>query len=114
MASTVARRIRRGIFIGVGALIILAVGIYGPVTLVGPLPPATATVLDADATLIPPTPPTLPQTGASGIIAAGSTTVLATSGITDPVPLGGTAKVITALVGLDAKPMASGEQGANI
>ncbi|GGF39245.1 D-alanyl-D-alanine carboxypeptidase family protein [Subtercola lobariae] len=114
MASGVARRIRRGIFIGVGALIILAVGVYGPITLVGPLPAATAAVLGADNTLTPPAPPTLPQTGASGIIADGSTAVLASSGISDPVPLGGTAKVITALVVLDAKPMDSGTQGANI
>ncbi|UFS60931.1 D-alanyl-D-alanine carboxypeptidase family protein [Subtercola endophyticus] len=114
MASTVARRIRRGIFIGVGALVILGIGLYGPVTLVGPLPTATATVVDATGTLTPPPLPTLPETGASGITADGATGVLATAGITDPVPLGGTAKVITALVVLDAKPMQSGQQGESI
>ncbi|MEF2976939.1 D-alanyl-D-alanine carboxypeptidase family protein [Subtercola sp. YIM 133946] len=114
MATTVARRIRRGIFIGVGALIILAVGVYGPLTLVGPLPAATATVLGADSTLAATAPPTLPQTGASGITADDSSQVLATAGITDAVPLGGATKVITALVVLDAKPVAAGEQGASI
>ncbi|MCU1479589.1 MAG: hypothetical protein JWQ19_375 [Subtercola sp.] len=97
-----------------GALVILGIGLYGPVTLVGPLPPATATVIDATGTLTPPAPPTLPSTGASGITADGATSVLATAGITDPVPLGGTTKVITALVVLDAKPMLAGEQGASI
>ncbi|MEA9986187.1 hypothetical protein [Subtercola sp. RTI3] len=114
MPSTIASRIRRGVFVGVGALVILGIGVYGPATLIGPLPAASATVLGADTTIAAPTPPTLPQTGASALTADGADSVLASSGDASAVPLGGTTKVITALVVLDAKPVDAGKQGESI
>ncbi|GAA0992619.1 D-alanyl-D-alanine carboxypeptidase family protein [Subtercola frigoramans] len=114
MPLTLAHRIRRGVFVGLGAIIILAVGIYGPATLVGPLPAATATVLSPAPPAVASSPPTLPQTGASGISVGDNSTVLATAGQTDAVPLGGTAKVILALVVLDAKPVDAGTAGPSI
>ncbi|CAN5152184.1 hypothetical protein BH09ACT6_BH09ACT6_09900 [soil metagenome] len=114
MPQTLAHRVRRGVVVSLGVIIILAVGVYGPATLVGPLPTATATILTASAPASPSQPPTLPQTGASSISAGDSTTVLATGGQADAVPLGGTAKIIAALVVLDAKPVEVGKQGPSI
>ncbi len=98
----------------VGVFVILGLGLYGPATLVGPLPPATASVADAPTEAAVTGAPTVPATGASAVVADGSSSVLASGGITDPVPIGGAAKIITALVVLDAKPMKAGEQGATI
>jgi D-alanyl-D-alanine carboxypeptidase (penicillin-binding protein 5/6) len=104
----------RIIGITIGVFVILGVGVYGPATLVGPLPPATATVEDAPAQAPVTGAPTVPQTGASAIVAPGTAGTLASGGITDAVPIGGAAKVITALVALDAKPLDAGAQGPMI
>lgn len=114
MAGSPGRKALRAVVILVGAVAILAVGVYGPATLVGPLPQATASVVQSSADSGTTGVPTVPQTGASAIMASGSSTVLASGGEAEAVPIGGTAKIITALVVLDAKPLAAGSAGENV
>lgn len=93
---------------------ILTVALYAPATLLGPVPatqPTIATVADVTAAV---GAPTLPEDGASAVITADGDSVLASAGMSEAVPLGGAAKIITALVVLDAKPMKSGEPGPTI
>ncbi|KFF59909.1 hypothetical protein JF66_08135 [Cryobacterium sp. MLB-32] len=116
---------RPGRFIGVlvGTVAILAVGVYGPATLLGPLPAATATLLPAPTASGTVSPPVLPVAGTSavsaltvsdsGALEAPVTPLapIAAGGTADPLPLASIAKVITALVVLDEKPLAAGEPG---
>jgi D-alanyl-D-alanine carboxypeptidase (penicillin-binding protein 5/6) len=114
MGSTVGRKAARAVVIFVGVVVILGLGLYGPATLVGPLPAAEASVADAPAPGTAVTVPTMPSTGASAIVADVATPVLASGGVTEAVPMGGVAKIVTALVVLDAKPLAADESGPTI
>ena len=114
MATRAGRKAVRAVVIVVGVFVILGIGLYGPATLVGPLPPATASVDQAPAESAASGAPTVPSTGASAIVVDGAGPVLASGGSTDAVPIGGAAKVITALVVLDAKPMEAGAPGETI
>ncbi|MGO4691910.1 D-alanyl-D-alanine carboxypeptidase family protein [Glaciibacter sp. 2TAF33] len=114
-------RFRPGRFFGVtaGALAILALGVYGPATLLGPLPVVRATILTPAAAPANPSPPALPSTGASAVIpleTAGRTDAapLAVAGNADPMPMASAAKLVTALVVLDAKPLETGRTGPSM
>jgi len=128
----------RVIGISVGTLVILMIGVYGPATLLGPLPHATVTLTVPDAAVSASTP-VLPAAGTSGILAvtpvdasAGQSATaepaaepatadapaealgvdpIAIGGGSAPLPMASAAKIITALVVLDAKPLAVGEPG---
>ncbi|WP_130178794.1 D-alanyl-D-alanine carboxypeptidase family protein [Cryobacterium sp. SO1] len=124
----------RVIGISVGTLVILMIGVYGPATLLGPLPHATVALTVPDASVAASTP-VLPAAGTSGILAVtpvdASTGENATAdpaavgtgtkalgvdpiafgGGSDPLPMASAAKIITALVVLDAKPLEAGEPG---
>jgi D-alanyl-D-alanine carboxypeptidase (penicillin-binding protein 5/6) len=113
MARSTASRLGRGLGITAVALLILTVGVYGPATLVGPLPGASPVVIDASDIVPTVGAPTVPQTGASAIVTADGT-VLAAGGDAAPVPIGGAAKIITALVVLDKKPIEPGKPGPSI
>jgi len=119
-------RFRPGRVIGVtvGTLVILLVGVYGPATLLGPLPAATVTLTEPDAAPAV-SAPVLPTAGTSAVIAlspaseaetaadtgnAAAEPILA-GGTADALPMASAAKIITALVVLDAKPLAVGEAG---
>jgi len=118
-------RFRPGRFIGVmvGTVAILAIGVYGPLTLLGPLPSATATLLPPPASAATVSPPVLPGAGSSAVTAltvddSGAIVVptvpvtpMAAAGSTTPLPLAAIAKVITALVVLDANPVEVGDPG---
>jgi D-alanyl-D-alanine carboxypeptidase (penicillin-binding protein 5/6) len=107
-------RVVRNLGITLGALLILALGVYGPATLVGPLPTTAPRIADV-AEIVPTVgAPTLPATGASALVAGDSDSVLAKGGEADAVPLGGATKIITALVVLDAKPVEAGKPGPSI
>ena len=126
---------RPGRFVGIlaGTVVILGLGIYGPATLLGPLPAVTATTVTPAASAEAPTPPALSTNGASAIAVlaattsdtsgttstgadsprAGSTTSapIAVAGTAEALPMASIAKVVTALVVLDAKPIVAGETG---
>ena len=117
-----------------GTLVILMIGVYGPATLLGPLPHATVALTVPDPAVTASTP-VLPAAGTSGIVAVapvdastGDTAAvepavdgaateapgvdpIAIGGGSDPLPMASAAKIITALVVLDAKPLAVGEPG---
>ncbi|MCI2958180.1 hypothetical protein MN032_10775 [Agromyces atrinae] len=100
----------------VGAVAILAIGLYGPVTLLGPLPPATVTAMAPSTDAAEATVAAMPADGANAVVispagAEPDAAVLSTSGIAEAVPIGGSAKIITLLVALDAKPLTAGEAG---
>ena len=103
---------RPGRFLGIlgGTVAILAIGLYGPATLIGPLPAATATLV-SPAAAPNPTPPVLPKNGASAVIAHEASTPIASAGQTEPLPMASATKIVTALVVLAAKPLANGEAG---
>ncbi|MET0975024.1 MAG: hypothetical protein ABWX82_05100 [Leifsonia sp.] len=104
----------RVIGILVGAVLILGVGVYGPVTLLAPLPAVEATVLTPESAASTAAPPVLPADGASAIVADDADAPLATAGIADPVPIAGVAKVIAALVTIDARPIEVGRTGETL
>lgn len=112
------RRFRPARFLGVmvGALVILAVGVYGPATLLGPLPSVTATLVTPSAAAASPSPPALPDHGASAVTELDATSVtdsqpLAVGGTAEALPLASAAKIVTALVVLDTKPLDVGAAG---
>ena len=102
-SPTVYRRRRQVVFGGASTLLIAIV--FGVTTLVAPLPAAAVTLLDAPALTQPAAALVLPGFGESAIAADGFGT-LATDGPQDQVPIASITKVITALVVLDAKPLA--------
>jgi D-alanyl-D-alanine carboxypeptidase (penicillin-binding protein 5/6) len=113
-ASSGARKALRALVIVVGVVVILGIGVYGPATLVGPLPQATSTLAESPGEVAGAITPAVPQTGASAIVADVATPVLATGGIAEAVPIAGAAKVITALVVLSEKPLRAGSAGPGI
>ncbi|MFO7689269.1 MAG: hypothetical protein R6W83_01730 [Cryobacterium sp.] len=106
-------------FLGIltGTVVILGIGVYGPATLLGPLPDVTMTMVVPEAAALPLSPPRLPGTGASAITIVSSSDVAATetpstpreplavAGTAEAVPMASAAKLITALVVLDARPV---------
>lgn len=121
-------RFRPGRFVGVtmGALVILAVGVYGPATLLGPLPAVSATLVTPKAAANP-SPPVLPPAGASAVAALPASGAdasgadapaahapIAVGGTADPLPMASVAKIVTALVVLDAKPFDVGTAGPSL
>lgn len=106
-------RRRRIVVLGGGA-IALASAFYLPVTLLAPLPELTATAI-AYETPAPEQPAIdFPAYGASGVGAVGYDGVLASNGVTTPLPIASISKVVTALVVLDAHPLGLGESGPDI
>lgn len=106
--------VARGLGIFAGTLVILAAGVYGPATLVGPLPAASVTQLPASSPDASAVPPALPTTGATAITEGVDSAPLAVAGAAEPVPMAGITKTITALVVLDAKPLAEGAPGGTV
>jgi len=104
MPSPAVFRRRRQVVFGTASAMLLAV-IFAVTTLVAPLPAAAVTLLDAPALTQPAAALTLPGYGESAIAAEGFGT-LATDGPQEQVPIASITKVITALVILDAKPLA--------
>lgn len=96
-------------FGGVGLLLTSLV--YLPLTLLAPLKPSIVTVTLPEETPPPVTELAFPVYGASAVGAVGYPGVLAQSGPTTPLPMASITKVITALVVLDAHPLAVGETG---
>ncbi|MGR0219351.1 hypothetical protein [Agromyces sp. ZXT2-6] len=107
----------RGVGIALGALAILAVGIYAPAMLLGPLPDVEIRVDESitaagEAAQVP-----LPASGASAVAIVGDdgeAQLVAASGDDEAKPIGGAAKLVTVLATLDALPIAEGERGPSI
>ena len=106
--------VARGLGIFAGTLIILGAGIYGPATLLGPLPTASVTHLPAASPDAPAVAPAMPTTGASALTEAADLPPMAVAGDSAAVPMAGITKTITALVVLDAKPIAADGVGGTV
>lgn len=104
--------------IAVGAVAILAVGVYGPAMLLGPLPEATVHAASAvSESGEPALAIALPADGASALVIAsddGETETLAVGGSTEIVPIGGAAKLVAVLATLDSLPLSAGSDGPSI
>jgi serine-type D-Ala-D-Ala carboxypeptidase (penicillin-binding protein 5/6) len=109
VSPQVYRRRRIVVFGGLGAA--LAALVYLPLTLLAPLPAAAVAVTAPVETPAAATPLAFPGYGASAIGAVGSDGLLGRGGTTDAVPMASITKVITALVVLEAHPLAPGEDG---
>lgn len=108
----ILRRRRITVFGGLG--LVLATAFYLPFTLLAPLHASAATL---DPYIAPTTSaPTLtfPGYGATAVGAIGFDGILATSGTDAPLPLASITKIVTALVTLEAKPLAVEEAGPDI
>ena len=108
----VLRRRRVTVFGGLG--IVLAAGFYLPFTLLAPLTASTAQVLPWTAPVTEAPVLDWPGYGASAIGAIDFPGTLAVSGSTEALPIASITKVITALVVLEAKPLAPDEAGPDI
>ncbi len=105
---------RRRITAAIVVTLLLAVGIYVPATLLAPIPAVGAEELAPPAPSTPVAQLAFPGYGASAVGAVGYEEPLATNGSADPLPIASITKVITALVVLEAKPLAPGESGESI
>jgi D-alanyl-D-alanine carboxypeptidase (penicillin-binding protein 5/6) len=106
-------RRRRLVVFGGGSLV-LALAFFLPITLLAPLPETTATVAAPEAPALSSPVISFPAYGASGIGAVGYDGVLASAGLTTALPIASITKVVTALVVLEARPLAAGEPGPTI
>lgn len=114
-----ARRVyvRRRIAVGVAAAILLSgigLGGYSAFALSAPLPTAAAQAAAPKAVSGAAIAVATPGTGASGIGVVGWEAPLVVAGDTQPRPIASISKVITALVALDAMPIADGGDGASV
>ncbi|MET4638579.1 hypothetical protein [Mycetocola sp. 2940] len=103
----------RGIGVFAGTVVILGLGVYGPATLLGPLPAASVSRV-ALTEPEPATPPALPTTGASAVALSPTEAPLASAGAVEALPMASITKTITALVVLDRHPLADGEAGQTV
>ena len=108
----------RVVGIAVGTLAILAVGVYGPAMLLGPLPAVDVRVDEASATApAAPASVALPADGASAVALiddGGEAELVAAAADDAAAPIGGAAKLVTALVTVDSLPLADGTGGPDI
>jgi len=104
-------RVGRSLGIALGALVILGAGIYGPATLLGPLPAATVTVLSPPPPAATLARPVLPAVGASALLQSAADEPFATGGSEKALPMASAAKLVEALVVLRSKPLEPGADG---
>ena len=106
--------VRRRILVGSGLTVALATGFYLPVMLLAPIDPVPAQVLAVTVPTLTPAQIGFPPYGASAVGAIGYDGVLASSGSAEALPIASITKIVTALVSLDARPLALGETGPGI
>lgn len=104
----------RRLAVATGAAVVLATGLYLPLTLLAPITPVAAQVQPAVSETQPAAQLSWPGFGASAIGAVGFSGTLATSGSDEPRSIASITKVITSLVVLGAKPLAEGQPGPAI
>ncbi|MFM9918036.1 D-alanyl-D-alanine carboxypeptidase family protein [Lacisediminihabitans sp. H27-G8] len=120
LASPVRRRPTRGVVLRRRAVLIsasalvIALGIYLPLTLLAPLGSTAARVLPFSAPDRVAASPALPSYGASAIGVIGYPEASASAGSTAPLPIASISKIVTSLVVLEAKPLSPGDSGPTI
>lgn len=115
MALTRQQIFRRRRFVVFGSLgLLLAVAFYLPMTLLAPLHPVAPVLAKQSVPAGAAASLRFPGYGGSAIGAVGFDGVLARSGSTAPLPMASITKLVTALVVLQAKPLAVGEDGPRV
>lgn len=107
----------RGVGIALGTLAILAVGLYAPAMLLGPLPDVEIRIDESAVGASETAEVPLPASGASAVAILGDdgeAELVAASADDEAMPIGGATKLVTVLATLDALPIAEGERGAAI
>ncbi|WP_400999010.1 hypothetical protein [Agromyces sp. GXQ0307] len=107
----------RVVGIAVGALAILGIGVYGPAMLLGPLPDVEVRVDTAQAAAPATSSVALPAEDASAVAFVdddGTSSLVAASADDRAAPIGGAAKLVTALVVLDTLPLTADDDGPAI
>jgi D-alanyl-D-alanine carboxypeptidase (penicillin-binding protein 5/6) len=105
---------RRRIAVFGGLAVLLTAGFYVPSAAAADVPDAIPAVSTPEVAASPAVVPDFPDFGRGAIGAVGFDGVLAASGDQTAFPIASITKVITALVVLDAKPIAAGEAGPDI
>ena len=105
---------RRRIAVFTAAVVVLAVGIYLPLTLLAPLGSIAPQLVPFTNPTRPAAAPTLPGYGASAVGVIGYPEATASAGSAKPLPIASISKIITSLVVLRAKPLSPGESGPTI
>jgi D-alanyl-D-alanine carboxypeptidase (penicillin-binding protein 5/6) len=105
---------RRRIVVFGAAGLILAIAFYLPMTLLAPLHTVDPVISQRTVPAGPAAAISFPGYGGSAIGAVGFDGVLAHSGSTSPLPMASITKLITALVVLQAKPLAAGAEGPKV
>lgn len=105
---------RRRIAVGAGALVAVVLAVYLPASLLAPVKSIDATRQSYPVAAVAEPAAALPGYGASGIGALGYPGLLAQAGSTKPLPIASITKIVTALVVLEKKPLAAGENGPAI
>lgn len=104
-------------------MLVAGIGAYIPVTLLAEPPEATASMTELEVMQPTAFAPVLPDVGASAISVMGAEDfegtvgvngILAASGDAGPRPIASISKVITALLILEARPLAPGESGPTL
>ncbi|RXZ47002.1 hypothetical protein [Agromyces binzhouensis] len=107
----------RVVGIAVGALAILGIGVYGPAMLLGPLPDVQVSVDTAQAAAPATSSVALPADDATAVAFIeddGTAALVAASADDEASPIGGAAKLVTALVVLDTLPLTADDDGPSI
>lgn len=94
--------------------IVIALGVYLPLTLLGQLAPTSPQLVPFTTPARTATLAILPGYGASAVGAIGYPEAFATAGSTDPLPIASISKIVTSLVVLEAKPLILGDPGPTI
>lgn len=108
----ILRRRRVAVF---GALaIVVGTVFYLPMTLLAPLGPVEAAVAPVELTEQPAAALEWPALGTSAVGAVGYASTLGTGGSAEAAPMASITKIVSALVVLEAKPLAVGDAGPDI
>ena len=105
---------RRGSAVIAILALIAAVGVYIPLTQLTPYRNLNVTVSEPVTTHLAAATVQWPKIGVAAFGAVGTPGILASNGDPAPLPIASISKVITALVVLDQKPLAVGEEGPSI
>lgn len=100
--------------VAISATLILVIGIGVPTAIVAPVPRASAEVVDSQQSDTSAAAVAFPDFGSSAVGAVGFDGILAKSGSQKPRPIASITKVVTALVVLEVKPIAAGQDGPSL
>ena len=108
-----AGRERNRVVVVIVAVLVVAIAVYGPIALLAPLPSTSGEVAAPAGVASSTPPPALPPAGSSGVTLGTSESPIA-GGSAEAVPIAAIAKVVAALVVLDARPLDAGRAGPAI